>query len=253
MTDSLPIDEVARRTGLSSRALRFYEARGLVAPLRTASGRRLYSPAQLERLHEVVALKRAGFTLSAIARLFAGREPRLGDMLSLQLAAIEQQRSELDQAASLIRTALSRIALGEPLDAATLCSLIRNGETIMTEKQQWEGLSATYLSDQAKADFAAAPLPEGFDQADYAAKWADLGARIKAALPLDPASEAAQRFVAEWRELLAPFAVIASPAMMEGVKAMYQDMPQWPQSSPSPGFDGEVWNFIQQAGAQARG
>ena len=253
MIDSLPIDEVARRTGLSSRALRFYEARGLVSPLRTASGRRLYSPAQLERLHEVVALKRAGFTLSAIARLFAGREPRLGDMLSLQLAAIEQQRSELDQAASLIRTALSRIALGEPLDAATLCSLIRNGETIMTEKHQWEGLSATYLSDQAKADFAAAPLPEGFDQADYAAKWADLGARIKAALPLDPVSEAAQEFVAEWRELLAPFAAIASPAMMEGVKAMYQDMPQWPQGSPSPGFDGEVWSFIQQAGAQARG
>ena len=39
MSDSVDIAEVARLTGLTSRALRFYEARGLVKPLRTASGR----------------------------------------------------------------------------------------------------------------------------------------------------------------------------------------------------------------------
>jgi DNA-binding transcriptional MerR regulator len=253
MDDSLTIDEVARRTGLSARALRFYEARGLVAPLRTGSGRRLYSQGELERLHEVVALKRAGFTLSAIARLFAGRTPRLYEMLSLQLEAIERQRHDLDQAAGLIRTALSRIALGEPLDAATLCSLIRNGDTIMTDKQHWQQFSASYLGEQAKADFAAMPMPEDFDQAAYGAKWADLGARIKAALPLDPAGAAAQGFVAEWRELLGPFTAVASPAIMQGVTAMYDDMPAWQPGSPSPGFDAEVWQFIQQAGAAARG
>ena len=36
MAESLDIAEVARLTGLTSRALRFYEARGLVAPLRSA-------------------------------------------------------------------------------------------------------------------------------------------------------------------------------------------------------------------------
>ena len=56
MTDSLTIGEVVRRTGLTTRALRFYEARGLVNPLRTAAGRRLYGAAELERIHQIVAL-----------------------------------------------------------------------------------------------------------------------------------------------------------------------------------------------------
>ena len=65
----LDISEVCRRTGLTSRTLRFYEARGLVSPTRTYSGRRLYGPAELECINGIVALKRAGLTLSQIARL----------------------------------------------------------------------------------------------------------------------------------------------------------------------------------------
>ena len=37
MTELLDIADVVRRTGLTSRALRFYEARGLLAPVRTAA------------------------------------------------------------------------------------------------------------------------------------------------------------------------------------------------------------------------
>ena len=72
MADSLPIQEVARRTGLTARALRFYEARGLIAPLRTASGRRVFARADLERLGRMVALKQAGFSLSDIGRIIDG-------------------------------------------------------------------------------------------------------------------------------------------------------------------------------------
>ena len=123
----------------------------------------------------------------------------------------------------------------------------------MSGKEVWDAVSAPYMSDAAKADFAAAhPVPEGFDQEAYSASWADLGARIKAALPLDPASDAARAFVAEWNALLAPFTAIATPAMAQGVKAMYDDMPNWQQGSPSPGFDHEVWQFIMAAGAAAK-
>ncbi len=65
MTTILDIADVARLTGLSARALRFYEARGLVTPLRTASA--------LDRLHQVVALKRAGLSLARIKQLFDRR------------------------------------------------------------------------------------------------------------------------------------------------------------------------------------
>jgi MerR family transcriptional regulator, thiopeptide resistance regulator len=58
MEHALDIAEVVRRTGLTSRALRFYEARGLVKPLRTDSGRRLYGAGELEQIAQVQA--RAG-------------------------------------------------------------------------------------------------------------------------------------------------------------------------------------------------
>ena len=73
MDELLDIREVVRRTGLTSRALRFYEARGLVAPLRTHNGRRLYGAAALERINQIVALKRAGLTLAQIQRLTSRR------------------------------------------------------------------------------------------------------------------------------------------------------------------------------------
>ncbi|PEQ14193.1 MerR family transcriptional regulator [Novosphingobium sp. PC22D] len=250
MTDSLTIDEVARRTGLTPRALRFYEGRGLVAPLRTGSGRRLYSRDDLERLHRIVALKRAGFTLSDIARLLSGKSVAIAPILEVQLAALDARRRDLESAAAALRSALSRIEGGEPLDAATLCSLIRHGDTIMTHKQDWAALSEPYMTEQAKADFAAARprIPDGFDEASYGKAWADLGAKVKAALPLDPASAEAKALLDAWNALLQPFAAVATPAMRESVTRMYDDIPNSTEGAPSPGFDHEVWQFVRAAG-----
>lgn len=118
----------------------------------------------------------------------------------------------------------------------------------MDTQAQWDALTARYFSDAEKAGFATTmeALPPSFDQADYAAKWRDLGGRIKAALPIDPASAAAQAFLAEWKALLAPFNAVATPAMQAGVQRMYQDMPAW-QGEADPGFDAEVFGFIQAA------
>ncbi|MHA3840361.1 MerR family transcriptional regulator [Sphingomonas aestuarii] len=49
MNERIDISEVARRTGLSVRALRFYEQRGIVQPLRGEGGRRVYAPGELAK------------------------------------------------------------------------------------------------------------------------------------------------------------------------------------------------------------
>jgi DNA-binding transcriptional MerR regulator len=69
MTTMLDITEITRMTGLSSRALRFYDVRGLIRPLRSEGGRRIFGAGELERLHAIVALKQAGFTLATIGRV----------------------------------------------------------------------------------------------------------------------------------------------------------------------------------------
>jgi DNA-binding transcriptional MerR regulator len=248
MIDSLSIDEVVRRTGLSSRALRFYEARGLVNPLRTAGGRRLFAAADLARIHQIVALKKAGLSLGDIKRLFDRKPVALDALLAAQRERLVAQADEIAAAMALIDTALSRIGRGEPLDAATLCSLIRDGDRLMTdEAQAWKQVVDRFHTPEEQAEWQARmPADPDFDQAAYSAKWRDLGGRIKAALPLDPGSDEALAFVREWFTLLEPFSRVATPAMWAGSARMYQNMDQW-QGEADPGFDQSVWQFINQA------
>ena len=200
MDQPLDIRDVVRMTGLTSRALRFYEARGLVKPLRTYSGRRLYGPNELERINQTVALKRAGLTLAQIAALTHGRRLDLPALIDAQLAALEAKREELEEARALLLTVKSRIDRGEPVDAATFCSLISNEELTMTQ-DQWDKVSDRFFTPEQKAEFAEsmAKVPPGFDQSDYSAKWADLGKRVAAAIPLGPTAPKRRRFMTSGR------------------------------------------------------
>ena len=247
MPDSLDIAEVARLTGLTSRALRFYEARGLVMPLRTASGRRHYGPAELERLHQILAMKRAGLTLAQIQRLSGGRQLDLRSLLEAQIGTLVEREHAIASARALLEDILSRIDRSEPIDVATFCSLIRHGETTMSQDQVNE-LMAQYMSAEQKQAFdrSVAALPADFDNDAHNAKWANLSDRIKAALPMDPASPQAQAFLDEWNEMIRPFLAVASPEMLEGVKTFHDNIEVWDGAVDSP-FDAEVYRFHQAA------
>ena len=248
MSDSFPIDEVVRRTGLTSRALRFYEARGLITPLRTASGRRWFGPEELERIQRIVALKKAGLSLGDIKRLFDRKPIDLAALLGAQRKRLAEQADEIADAIGLIDTALSRIGRGEPLDAATLCSLIRDGEKLMTDQTQaWQDVVDQYYTSEEQAEWRErmADAPE-FSQVAYQEQWRALSVRIEAALPLEPDSDAALGFVREWFALLEPFSRNATPAMWEGTTRMYADMARW-EGKVDPGFSSRVWEFIMAA------
>jgi DNA-binding transcriptional MerR regulator len=249
MDNVLDIAEVARRTGLTSRALRFYEARGLVKPLRTASGRRLYGPGELERVNQILALKKAGLSLAQIQRLGARAPVDLARLIEAQLEAIAAQAAELAQARALLLAVKSRIERGEPIDAATFCSLIRQGDTVM-EAENWKKVADRYFTPEQQAHWAERmkDVPADFDQDDYNRRWQDLGERIGAALPLDPASPEAQAFLDEWSALLAPFNAVATPEMKAGATQLYSRMGEW-QHEQKPPFPAEVWQFVMAASA----
>lgn len=247
MEQPLDIREVARRTGLTSRALRFYEARGLLKPLRTYSGRRLYGLGDLERIQHILALKRAGLSLAQIAKLTAGGSFDLVALVVAQLHLIEERKSELDEAKELLLSVKSRIDRGEPVDAATFCSLIRQGDRIM-EAEDWKKVTDLYFSKEAQEHWAQhLPQPE-FDQAAYSRQWKDLGDRVEAAIPNGPDSREAQALYDEWQELLAPFKAVATPEMMAGATRFYERMDEWHGEVPQAPFTPEVFRFIQAIG-----
>lgn len=67
MAPQLSSGEVARATGCTLRAVRFYEQQGLLAPsLVSEGGHRRYSPADLERLRLIADLRELGLSLEEI-------------------------------------------------------------------------------------------------------------------------------------------------------------------------------------------
>ena len=67
--DLVPIGELARRTGVATSALRYYERIGLLSPAERAGQRRHYSPSSAERVALIRLCQDAGFTLAEIGRL----------------------------------------------------------------------------------------------------------------------------------------------------------------------------------------
>lgn len=95
----LKIGELARRTGLSVRALHHYDDIGLLKPsARAENGYRLYGRDDIARLYRIQALRRLDVSLGEIASLLDQEGGGLGTLVARQLAALEH---EIRQATAL--------------------------------------------------------------------------------------------------------------------------------------------------------
>jgi MerR family redox-sensitive transcriptional activator SoxR len=128
----LTISEVARRSGVASSALRFYEERGLIASERVGSGHRRYPRAVLRRIAFIVFAQRVGLSLDEIgaelAELPADRVPTRRDWSRLsqdwrerideRIAELERLRVGLTECIGCGCLSLDRCALSNPGDRA---------------------------------------------------------------------------------------------------------------------------------------
>jgi MerR family redox-sensitive transcriptional activator SoxR len=73
--DELAIGEVARRAGIRSSALRYYERIGLLPAPKRVSGRRRYDESTVQMLRLIQLAQGAGFTVAEIQTLLHGFEP----------------------------------------------------------------------------------------------------------------------------------------------------------------------------------
>jgi MerR family transcriptional regulator, copper efflux regulator len=102
--DALTIHEAAETTGWSARMLRYVERQGMVEPRRSASGYRLYGPAELQRLRtlrELLEAHEIGLTDVAFAHRLR-EEPQLRAAVDTWLAS-EAERPEGVPAADWLR------------------------------------------------------------------------------------------------------------------------------------------------------
>lgn len=78
MPDDLTIDELARRTGVTSRNIRAYQERGLLPPPRLVGRTGHYGDGHVARLRHIATLLDRGFSLAAIRELFHAWERGYG-------------------------------------------------------------------------------------------------------------------------------------------------------------------------------
>jgi len=86
------IGEVARRAGVSTRALRYYEEQGLLSSERTPSGQRVYPESAVERVRLIQQLFTAGLPSRTIVRLMPCIEAGVAAPEVFELMAAERAR-----------------------------------------------------------------------------------------------------------------------------------------------------------------
>lgn len=133
----LTIGDAARVAGISARAIRLWDTKGLLPGIgRTPSGYRTFDESALEVLHFIHRAQQLGMTLDQIKRILdmqqAGTPPcgQVTQMLDERIKGIDQTLEEL----TLLRQSLlvARNSLPE-LDQSNItvgmCHIIKNGAT----------------------------------------------------------------------------------------------------------------------------
>jgi DNA-binding transcriptional MerR regulator len=123
------IGELARRTGVSERSLRYYEQQGMLVSDRTPAGQRVYREAAVDRVLHIQELFAAGLHSGTIATLLpcmrdADGGPadtataRLGETLAAERLRLDEQLREVRN---------HRAVLDEVIAAATRDGAAPNG------------------------------------------------------------------------------------------------------------------------------
>jgi len=116
--------DAARELGVSAKALRLYEERGLLSPSRTQAGWRAYGPAEMSRAREIVALRRLGLSLAQIERVIRGdRTDGLEATLAAHQASLEGRLHATSTTIQRVHELRQRIAAGATPTASELAGL----------------------------------------------------------------------------------------------------------------------------------
>ena len=208
------VGELAARTGLTVRTLHHYDAVGLLVPSdRTDAAHRLYTAADVARLHQIVCLKQLGFGLEQIRAYLtrADYDPRA--VVRLHLAEVRARAAELAELGARLQS------LAEALDAAGEVSadtFLQTIEAIHMVEQYYTPEQLKQLDERRKevGEEAVNRAPQ---------QWADLQAEVKAAMDAgtDPADPKVRELAKRWLGLVTAFTG-GDPGVFKSLSTMYE-------------------------------
>ncbi|MDR6816605.1 DNA-binding transcriptional MerR regulator [Neorhizobium sp. 2083] len=155
--------DAADRLGISQKALRLYEQRGLITPVRTAAGWRTYGPADMARAGEIAALRALGLSLAQVARVLKGDTQELAPALAAHQARLETEARRIAETVGKVRILRAGLAGGEPPRMQELARLARPAcEVVATFELPWPwGGERFELRDVRAINYIIGPLGSG--------------------------------------------------------------------------------------------
>ena len=115
VSGALQIGTLAKQSGLTVDAIRFYERQGLLArPKRSEGGFRLFGADDLTALHFIKSAQGLGFSLDEIRQLLSVRSeeqnacPKMSDLLRTKLATVETKIASLKIIRTELKSALQK-------------------------------------------------------------------------------------------------------------------------------------------------
>lgn len=216
------VGELAARTGLTVRTLHHYDAIGLLSPSgRTGSahgsGHRLYTAADVARLHQIICLKQLGFSLEQVKEYMtrADYDPRA--VVRLHLEKVRQQAAELAELGDRLE------ALADTLDSVDEVSPDTFLETIEVMTMIEKYYTPEQLKQLEERRNVGGPEMEAAIQKGPQ-MWADLFTDVQAAMDacVDPTDAKAKPLAERWLALVMGFTG-GDPGIFASLRAMYQN------------------------------
>lgn len=212
-TTSWKVGELARRTGLTVRALHHYDAIGLLAPpRRSPSGHRLYGRADVERLQQIQSLRALGLPLDEVRRLLDGAALSPRAVIDLHLARLRERIAAQTRLAERLTVLARHLDRAERVSTDDLCRLIED----MIAMDRYFTPEQLAALDARRTSVGAERIQQVQDE------WAEIIPAVRDAMArgVDPTSAEILALARRWQALVHEFTG-GDPAIARAVRTMY--------------------------------
>ncbi|MEV6275373.1 MerR family transcriptional regulator [Nocardia sp. NPDC051832] len=145
----LTIGAMARATGVTASALRFYDDCGLLPPARVdpVSGYRYYGGEQCERAIAIRRLREIGVPLEAVGRILSGDSAEAAQLLDEHVRDLQQRAREAAEVAAAIKQGLGGVVVA----GATLAEAVRQVRSAAAADAEFPVLTGIFIEAEESA------------------------------------------------------------------------------------------------------
>jgi len=230
------IGEVTRRTGLTARALHFYEEKGLIGPIsRNIAGHRLYTQADLLRLQQIRYMRLLGISLSDMTPMLKNSKQIL-PQLKQQLMQLRIKRKAIqdleDRLSTLIGSLGSKNVSSTDIDEV----LFQTMESMMMYEKYFKQNDIDKMHDHGHDTKGELDTEEAWNQ------WVG-SMKTELQSGADPQSNKVQELMSHWNEMVHHLTGNDDKRLQAFNDLMHNE----PQARMDHGIDDALFGFMSKA------